>query len=102
MEEKLVSFNLNNWIKVKIYDEGYQLLADEHNKYCGKIPNWDTHTADYYKRMSDENGYSKFQAWDFIQTFGPYTRLGSMPPYCNQILIDTKDLEDATKSQDKT
>lgn len=84
------AFNLNDYIKVKIYDKGYQLLADNHNKYLGVVKCWEKRDADYYKSKSDENGYTRFQAWDFIQEFGSVTKLGITGYYSTQIQIEAK------------
>jgi hypothetical protein len=77
----IVEFNLNNEIYVKLDDKGYQLLADEHNKYFPESKR----TADYYREKADINGYTTFQAWDFISKFGKVTTL-SKSDYYNIII----------------
>lgn len=84
------AFNLNEYIKVKIYDKGYQVLADNHNKYLGVIKNWEKRDAEYYKLKADENGYTRFQAWNFIEEFGSVTRLGMNGYYSTEIQIEGK------------
>lgn len=73
--------------------KGYQRLADIHNSYLDRIPNWEKRDAEYYERQADHNGYSKFQAWSFMEYFGPVTSLGFDQLYYTTILIDDKDLE---------
>lgn len=85
-------FNLNETILVKLKDEGYQILADQWNRIVDFSPSLGRRSAEYYKNLSDSEGYTKFQAWDFIQTFGPYTSLGTIAPYDTTILIDDKNL----------
>ncbi len=91
--EGYTTFNINNTIKVKLEDIGYELLAEEHNSYAGAIPKWEVRTAEYYKNKADSFGYSEFQAWYFMQIFGPVTALGGPGYYHTTILIQTKDLE---------
>lgn len=67
--EGYINFNLNHYVKVKLKEKGYQHLANEHNKWLGKIPNLEKRTAEYYKKDVDAEGYSKFQAWVFFETF---------------------------------
>lgn len=81
-------FNLNEGIKVKLYDKGYQVLADGHNSYIGIIPNWEFRTADYYKEKADENGYTIFQGWDFFNKFSKTMRLGEHGHFNLDILIE--------------
>ena len=67
--KKLIEFNLNHTILVKIKDAGYQHMADDHNSYIGTITNWERLDAKYFKDMADENGYTLFQAWGFMELF---------------------------------
>ena len=87
------AFNLNHNIKVKIYDKGYQHLADNHNKYLGTIRNWEKRTPEYYKNKADENGYTTMQAWCFIEEFAEVTGWGFNGYYCLDIVIDDDNLQ---------
>lgn len=67
-------FNINNWVKVKLTEEGLDLLEQSHYdlyESIGKPP------REWVKPVVDENGYSKFQMWDLMNKFGKYTTLGS-------------------------
>ncbi len=81
-------FNINNTIKVKLKDEGYQIMADEHNRFIPVIKNWQYRDLNYYKEAADSDGYTTFQAWCFIELFGQYTGIGFNTPYHPTILID--------------
>lgn len=88
--KKWLPFSLNDYVKVQLNEKGYQLLVNRHNQYCGKIKNWEMRDVEYYKNMADENGYMKFQAWDFIEKF--IDGIGICKPYyfsCD-ILIEIK------------
>jgi hypothetical protein len=86
-------FNLNSNIYVRLKIEGYQRMADLHNEFLGRIKNWEKRDAQYYERQADHNGYTKFQAWSFIQDFGPVTGLAMNQIYYTTILIDENDLK---------
>jgi hypothetical protein len=87
------AFNLNETILVKIHDKGYQHMADNHNKYLGVVSNWERRTAEYYKSKADENGYTKMQAWCFIEEFGSVTSIGFHGYYSTDILIRSEHLK---------
>ena len=88
-----VSLNLNSSIKVKVTDKGYELLAQNHNELIDHIPNWEHRTPEYYKNKADENGYTSFQAWVFMNEFSMTYRLGFEGYYDTNILIDEDNLK---------
>lgn len=64
-----VRINLNEVVKVKLTDLGkdiYYHQFDELNRRCGRIvckPSFP---------KEDAEGYTKFQLWDFIETYGKH------------------------------
>lgn len=64
-----MKINLNELVKVKLTDLGKEIFYhryDKINKAVGREvckPRYPT---------EDENGYTKFQLWDFIQLYGEY------------------------------
>ena len=81
--------NLNENIKVKINDQGYQYLADQHNALMLTVRNDGTHTAQYYKDQADKDGYTKMQMHNFMALFGSFCEGGSVVPFETKILIET-------------
>ena len=70
-----IKFNLNNVVLVKLNDLGYQRLADLWNNFLLENPRsakavGGMRSAKHYKDLADENGYTRFQAWDLIRKFG--------------------------------
>lgn len=68
------AINLNDWIKVKLTDHG----KDIYRRYK-------TQLADALKQTTasvqiepdiDEDGYTKFQLWHYIELFGNYIGMG--------------------------
>ena len=81
--------NLNENIKVKINDEGYQYMADKHNEIMKEWTHLKSHSAEHYKMKADKDGYTKMQFWNFIEEFGPITHIGFQLYYDPNILIET-------------
>ena len=86
------AFNLNKNIRVKLLDKGYQRLADLHNEFIGRVPNWQKRDAEFYKQQADQDGYTSFQAWTFMDYFGEVTTIGMHGYYRTEILIAANDI----------
>lgn len=70
-EPKEIVLNLNDIIRVKFTDYGKDIYYHQYDdliKVGFKI------TRSY--PQVDDNGYSTIQLWPFIQTFGPYIKIG--------------------------
>ena len=71
------SINLNSFIYVRLTDDGkhiYYHQCDEINKQYGKEvvkPEWPE---------VDENGFTRFQLWEFIELYGPFTHMAWPSP----------------------
>lgn len=91
MADKFIKFNLNDHIKVRLNDKGYQHMADINNSYADEFPNtFERRDADYYRAMADKDGYTTFQAWSFIQDFGETISIGISNYFDLDILIKNK------------
>lgn len=94
-DSKFFTFNLNNNIKVKLNDLGYERLA-EHNNHYIKIHNQyhkdqsKLETADYNKLKADDNGYTDFLMWKFMNIFGEVTSQGLPEHFNMNILINNQ------------
>ena len=86
--------NINNEILVRLHDAGYEHWKKKDDSV---MPKEHQHTLDYYKSKADENGYVKFQAWVFIQTFGDAIEFGFRSVFDNNILIPDNSLENCSK-----
>lgn len=75
-----IKFNINDSIKVKLKPEGVKIWKEIYT-FNGKTPDGP---------RCDEDGYVRFQLWDFMQMYGPHTCIGAIPPYETEILICTK------------
>lgn len=69
----MVRINLNEWVKVKLTDYGkdiYYHRYDELNRLVGR------EICEPHFPTIDEEGYTKFQLWDFIELYGKYIGWG--------------------------
>jgi len=92
-----IKFNINNVVLVKLADLGYQRLADLWNNFLLENPQaaqtlGGVRSAQYYKDAADENGYTRFQAWDFMAKFGQVLYMGGPQYFDMNILIYKKHL----------
>ena len=73
-QSESIRINLNEWIKVKLTDLGKEIYYhqyDELNKAYGREmlkPNFPS---------EDEDGYTRFQLWKFIQLYGSHIGIGT-------------------------
>lgn len=65
--------NINDFVKVKLTEYGKDILREKHENLRKRLPKmWE-----YSGPIVDEEGYTKFQMWDLMKTFGPYMQLGN-------------------------
>ena len=62
-----VKFNLNDYILAKLTDEGREAYRDSCIQFRREHPQVKTSPPDL---VEDEEGYSRWQAWLFIERFG--------------------------------
>ena len=82
----MITFNINQYIKVKLTDKGKEVIQNDYDRLCAAYPNADFKPV----YLEDDEGYTKFQLWDFMRLFGEYMYCGS-PCYIenNEIFFDT-------------
>lgn len=69
-----MDFNINYYVKVKLTKTGRDILKNDPMR---------TLSVD-----EDENGYSKWQMWDLMATFGKYIHMGGNLPFETNIIIE--------------
>lgn len=76
-------FNINDYVWVKLTEKGRQLYRDEYYRLMKEYP----------KIEEDKEGYSRWQMWDLMQTFGSFCGLGSPLPFETDVFFDDKTLK---------
>lgn len=80
-------FNINESVKVKLNDHGREILQRQHENLYRSIPG---KRRAYTPRSTDADGWSTWQLWDLMNTFGPYVGLGMSVPFDTEIEIPDK------------
>ena len=81
MAEIWKEFNLNDYIKVKLNDKGKDIYYHQYDAWIDK-----TDLKREYPKI-DENGYTEFQAHEFIKLYEKHMKIGFDLPFEMNILI---------------
>lgn len=79
--EKYCDTNLNNYIKIKLTEEGRIIYKEHYAKYNCEAP----------KLNIDDEGYVRFQIHDFMNIFGERLFMGATLPCETNCKIQVKD-----------
>jgi len=82
------SFNINEWVKVKLTEAGKHELRRQRQESLGDFPSilssWDGIPN------TDDEGYSKFQMWDLMGRLGHMCGMAHELPFETKIVLCTK------------
>jgi repressor LexA len=76
---------LNQYIHVKLTEEGKQEHIRQHDQLRIRFPK----IGEYVPPIEDEEGFSRWQAWDLFGTFGHMFKLTNPPPFNINIKLET-------------
>ena len=90
------ALNLNCIVKVKLTDYGKNIFYHKYDEVNDTIAQRGWKPIEPRFPKVDDEGFSKFQLWDFINIYGEYFQLGSdrMPIKDLCIYIDENDLDE--------
>ena len=77
--------NINYDIKAKLTDYGVDILKARHKQLIEVSQG--AYNQPFTLPSTDENGYSTFQMWIFMQIFGPHLQAGFEIPFEAEIII---------------
>lgn len=83
---KEVDFNVNEFVKVKLTEEGKRILKDKHDNLRSKFP-----TLGEFKLSLDQDGYYNVQLWCLMQEFRDCIYMGCELPFETDIKINIKE-----------
>lgn len=78
-----MTFNVNDKVRVKLTKYGSHILKVRYNEITKKYP----YLIESTLPVVDDEGYSTFQLWDLMATFGEYLHNGGRLPFETNILI---------------
>lgn len=79
----LVKLNINQIVKVKLTKTGVDELKRQHDELPESL-------KFEFNLKVDEDGYSSFQCWQLMSTFGHMMTLGLNLPFETEILLDAE------------
>jgi hypothetical protein len=82
-----MKFNVNNYVKVRLTDEGRTIIKCK--RYSNPLLKGYLDYDDTYPK-EDENGWSMWQMWDLMSMFGDYMYNGCRIPFETEIEIIEK------------
>ena len=86
---KLVNFNINHYVRVKLTKRGIGELKKQHielRDMFKKIP-------DYKDPIVDEDGYTSYQMWELMLKFGHIMFAGTNMPFETEIMFEVEEPE---------
>lgn len=78
-----MKFNINDYVKVKLTDHGREIHKQQYEQWFKDMP-W----YEYTPPQEDAEGWSKWQMWDLMQTFGAVLYNGCKLPFETEIEIE--------------
>ena len=86
MAKTFLPFNINDNVRVRLTDLGRKIHREQFRKLNAQIP---IHAGlKYTPPNEDENGWSVWQLWVLIDTFGEYVGMCKDPPFETNIEIE--------------
>jgi hypothetical protein len=82
-----VKFNINDYVRVRLSNGGKLTHRRQHDELRKQFPS----IGKYVPPKVDSDGYSRWQLWSLMQTFGPAISLGSEPPFETEIIFEVAD-----------
>lgn len=82
-------FNINHYVWVKLTPMGRSILRKEHDDLRRSYPS----LAEYTEPVVDEDGYTKFQLWSLMNTFGHCMMWGGNLPFETVVRFESHHLQ---------
>ena len=88
-----MKFNINENVKVKLSEAAIKILYDQHQKLWVRTKGL---IGPFVEPKKDAEGYSTFQFWVLMQTFGPHIEMTKPSPFLfNTLVIENKAVREA-------
>lgn len=83
----MIEFNINHYVCVKLTEEGREELKRQHEELYSVLPERLRDTT-FTPKKEDSDGWSKWQMWSLMNTFGHMVRIGVKQPFETTIKIE--------------
>lgn len=78
-----MKFNLNGYVRVKLTNRGREILRQQHAAFAKKWPK-----VKEFIPIPEIDGWSRWQMWVLMETFGPHVHVGRDNPFKTIIEIE--------------
>ncbi len=85
--KKLIDFNMNYYVYVKLNDLGRAELENQHLRFMRETP----YIGDYTPPEEDDDGWSKWQFHDIMSKLGKMLVIGMNAPFETVIRFETQE-----------
>ncbi|OMF35273.1 hypothetical protein BK133_11245 [Paenibacillus sp. FSL H8-0548] len=72
---------MNQMVKVKLDPTGVEIMRKRHDDLHNRVMARNGKGIDPFKLKLDDEGFTPFVAWEFIQIFGEHVSIGFQPPF---------------------
>ena len=83
----MLNFNINHYVYVKLTDAGRTELKRQHKELYSVLPER-LRDTDFKPEKEDSEGWSKWQMWNLMNTFGLMIRMCEDLPFETEIRIE--------------
>jgi len=80
----MIEFNINEYVLVKLTKAGIDELERQHEELRLRLPKLSSKLPN---RKEDEEGFTRWQLWSLMNTFGHMVGLGMEPPFDTNIKL---------------
>jgi hypothetical protein len=85
-------FNINHNVKVKLTNVGRKIHRDQHDELYGRLRRTPgAMPFEYTSPREDADGWSTWQLWVLMETFGNHMGMGAEVPFETEILVEMED-----------
>jgi len=78
-----MKFNINDDVKVKLTETGREILREQHEELRGLWPTF----PGYEEPKEDKDGWTTYQMWCLMESFGQHVAMGLTMPFETTIEI---------------
>lgn len=94
MSDEAREFNVNDFVMVRLTDMGREILRKQHEELLRRVPK----LGEFNAPKEDADGWSRWQMWNLMETFGPHVSLGMHVPFETTIRIVFRPTETGASS----
>ena len=84
MSKKYINYNINETVRVKLTDFGRKIHKQKFDDFIDRYP---LSRSYYTPPLEDKDGWSEWQGWVLMETFGEYLVMGGGNPFETTIQI---------------